>query len=129
LEAVRGASLEQLVIDDEIFGMIFKVLKTFEINEETLALDVIDKVGPKGNFLKELHTIKYTRKGEQYFPKVSNRLAWEQWVEQGSKDVVEVARIRAKEILKKHEVAPLDNYVLKELDRIIIDARQHYAKL
>jgi trimethylamine---corrinoid protein Co-methyltransferase len=127
LESVIAASLEQLVIDDEILGTIFNVLSGFQIDEGTLALHVIDKVGPKGNFLSQLHTVEYTRKGEQYFPKISNRMGWEQWTEQGSKDIVEAGRSRAKKILDEHQVPTLDGHVLKELDAIVLDARRHYS--
>jgi trimethylamine--corrinoid protein Co-methyltransferase len=123
-----GPEPEQLVVDNEILGMIFKVLKTFEINEETLALDVIGKVGPRGNFFAEVHTARYARAGELYFPRLSNRLEWEEWVRQGSKDIIGKARAEAQEILKNHEVRPLDDYALKELDNIMINAREHCVK-
>ncbi len=128
LESVLAASLEQLVIDDEILGMIFKVLKGFEISQSTIALDLIDKVGPKGNFLAQPHTVQYTRKGEQYFPKLSNRQGWDQWTEQGSKDIVQAARQRASQILDEHQVPPLDSHVLKELDVIVVEAKNYHSK-
>ncbi len=44
-------SLEQLVIDNEIVGWVRRYLEGIEVTEETIAVDTIDKVGPKGNFL------------------------------------------------------------------------------
>lgn len=126
-ETLAAASLEQLVIDDDICGMVFRILKGVAVNENTLALDVIDAVGPKGHFISEEHTLEFARSGEQYFPTVSSRLGREQWISQGGKDVVQVARARAKEVLKSHDVPPLPGHVLRELDRIVDCARDRFS--
>ena len=47
-------SHEQLVIDNEIVGYIRRILRGFEVNERTLAVDVIREIGPGGNFMQEL---------------------------------------------------------------------------
>ena len=63
IEAATGARLEQIVIDDEVFGMILRLRRGFEVNDDTLALDLIDQVGPKGNYLGEPHTARHIRGG------------------------------------------------------------------
>ncbi|MBC7219412.1 MAG: trimethylamine methyltransferase family protein [Hadesarchaea archaeon] len=114
LESARTISLEQLVIDDEICGMIYRVLKGIKVDEETLAYDVIAKVGPGGHYLDQMHTLKYLME-EQYFPKISDRETRENWEKAGSKDLWQVAREKVREILKKHEPDPLDKEVEKQL--------------
>ena len=57
LEMGMTMSYEQLLIDQEIVKMIRRVLQGIAVNKETIALDVIKKVGPAGNY-SERHTLK-----------------------------------------------------------------------
>jgi len=52
---------ESFILANEIIGMVKHIMKGIEINEETLALDLIDKIGPGGNYLSEEHTLKHFR--------------------------------------------------------------------
>ena len=108
----------QLVIDDEIMGMTKRILRGFEINDDTLGLDALARVGPGGNFLSDEHTLKYF-KGEYYRPHTFNRGTREIWQSKGGKDLNENARERAKTILREHEPTPLADDIAKELDSII----------
>ena len=65
---VAAHSLELVVLTDEIVGMIRLIEKGIEVNPETLALDVIDKVGPQGTFIAEEHTLKHFR--ECWHPRI-----------------------------------------------------------
>jgi len=47
----------QLVIDDEIAGMTKRILRGFEVNDDTLGLEALARVGPGGNFLSDDHTL------------------------------------------------------------------------
>ncbi len=108
----------QLVIDNEIVGMTKRILRGFEINDDTLGLDALARVGPGGNFLSDDHTLKYF-KTEYYRPRIFNRGTREIWQSKGGKDLNENARERAKAILREHKPAPLADDVVKELDSII----------
>jgi trimethylamine--corrinoid protein Co-methyltransferase len=118
LEHVYTGDPVQLVIDDEIMGMTKRVLRGFEINDDTLGLEALARVGPGGNFLSDDHTLKYF-KTEYYKPRIFNRGTREIWQSKGAKDLNENARERAKTILREHKPAPLPDDVLKELDSII----------
>ena len=98
IEFALTASYEQYVIDNEIIGMVMRALKGIEVNEETLALEVIDTVGPGGNFLAEPHTVAHMR-SEFFFPKVSDRSRREKWLAEGGKDGSQRAREIAINIL------------------------------
>ncbi|MFO8057768.1 MAG: trimethylamine methyltransferase family protein, partial [bacterium] len=63
---------EKLVMDNEILGMAQRVLKGIEINDDTLAADLIIEKGPGQDFLAEGHTVKYMR-DEFYYPRLANR--------------------------------------------------------
>ena len=58
---VGAHSLPQIVLADEIIGMVRHIEKGIEVSEETLALDVIDGIGPKGIFIAEAHTVEHFR--------------------------------------------------------------------
>lgn len=112
-------SYEQLVLDNEMLGWLFRFIDGIKVSSDTVAIDLINKVGPKGNFLTEEHTLKYLRSGEHWQPSVSNRDLYEKWKEKGSKSVVENAKIRSKKILQTHQVRKLDSKVRKRIDKII----------
>ncbi len=111
--------LEQLVIDNDIYGMAARYLEGITVNEETLALDVIGQVAPdRGSYLKHAHTRKLFRQ-EHFFPGVSNRLTYQTWQKQGARNIVTTARERVDEILAQHEPVPLPREAERELDSIL----------
>ncbi|RLE09001.1 trimethylamine methyltransferase [Candidatus Aerophobetes bacterium] len=116
LESALTVAYEQYVIDNEIIGMVMRALRGIEVNEDTLALDVIDKVGPGGNFLTEEHTVSYMR-SEFFFPKVSDRSHREKWLAEGGKDAKERAKEMAKDILAKHKPLAIPLEVRKRIEK------------
>ncbi len=119
IEGGITVSYEQLVIDDEIFGMIFRAIEGIQVDEERLALDVIAKVArEESNFLQQMHTLKHFRQ-EYYLPKLSDRTARSRWQETGSKNIVEVAREKARKILTEHQPPPLDKDMKKKIEKIL----------
>ncbi len=100
MEFALTMSYEKLVIDNEILGMIMRAVKGIEVNDETLAFDVMKKVGPGGHFVSSKHTRNHMRQ-EHYMPTLSSREFRERWEEQGSKDTFMRAREQVKEILAK----------------------------
>ena len=114
-------SFEQLVLDHEMAGIVYRLLEGIEVSPETIALEVIKRVGPKGNFLEEPHTLKHLRSSEHWQPKLSNRSVYEKWMEDGGRDVVEKAREISKRILEHHQPKNLSEEVLSRLREIIED--------
>jgi len=111
LENMSVVTAEQFVIDNEILGMAMRVLQGVEVNDETLALDVIDEIGPGGHYLTSEHTIRHMR-SEFYYPSaVVDRQGWEMWQQDGGLDAVERARGIARDILANHRPEPLDQAV------------------
>lgn len=126
LEFILSVSPEQIVIDDEILGMVLHGLKGININDDTLALDVIMKVGPRGQFLGQKHTLKYMRK-ELYIPAITDRLSRTSWQKEGSKDIVTRAKNKVAEILKTHRPEPLDEDIKKMLREIREKAQRNVS--
>jgi trimethylamine--corrinoid protein Co-methyltransferase len=115
------AGLEIAVIDDEIISLIKQIVAGCEVNETTLAYEVMKDVIPRdGVFLGEMHTVRQMRKGALWIPGISSRGG----VDSEQEGVVTRARRRAKEILKTHQVQPLPGDVSQHLDEILTRARR-----
>jgi trimethylamine--corrinoid protein Co-methyltransferase len=93
-------------VDNEILGMVQRAVRGIEVTEDTIAQDVILRVGPAGNYLAEEHTVAHMR-SEFVFPSLSDREKREQWEACGSPSVQQRANERAREILAEHQPAPL----------------------
>jgi len=117
LEDGRMTSAEELVIDNEIIDYALRFIEGFEVNDDTLAVDIIDKVGPGGIYLGEKHTVQHFR--ERWVSRLSDISSYETWEKQGSRSIDEVAREKVREILATHEVTPLPEDVEKEIGRIL----------
>lgn len=114
--ADQGASLEQLIIDNEWFDYVNRIFKGFKINQETLALEVIKRVGIGGSFLKERHTLKKMRE-ELWYPSLFNRDDWAGWWKKGRPDLLKKTRDVLDIILKEeyHSEAVIDKQVAGQL--------------
>ena len=112
-----GTCLETMVIDNEIIDYALRYLEGLEVNDDTLALDVIDKVGPGGHFLGEKHTLQHFREG--WMPEITDMETFEIWEKKGSKSIAQVAKEKTKEILATHKVEPIPEDVRKEVSRIL----------
>jgi len=117
LENCTTVSYEKTVIDNEILGNVLRVLKGVEVNEETLAIDLIKSEGPAGNFLASPHTAEHFR-SEFFIPAVSDRLNRISWKEKGSMDTHQRAHLIAEEILKTHRAKPIDPSIREEIRRM-----------
>lgn len=127
LDDCTTLQLEQIVIDAEIVNIVFRLAQGIEVNDETLALDVIRKVGPGGNFLAERHTLDYLRK-EHFIPELTDRRSYDAWLKDGAKSIVERAKERVKTILEKHRPEPLEKDVQKEIEDIMKRADKDLIK-
>ncbi len=121
------ASLEELVIDDELCKAMLTSIRGVEVNDETLAVDVIKKVGPGGHYLAQKHTMNHFMK-EQFIPELIDRSSYDEWKKNGEKSLVDRAREKVKKILKEHSVPPLDKDIQKELNNIIKRAEKQLPK-
>ena len=123
MEGALTISKESLVIDDEIIGGLYRVLEGVDVNEMTLALNVIDAVGPGGHFLNQRHTMQFLER-EQFIPPLGDRQTRERWEEAGSKGVADHAHERVERILAEHQVDPLDADVEAELEHIVREVEE-----
>lgn len=111
-------SFEQLLMDCEIFDMIRILNQEVIINDETLALDVIDRIGPQNHYMADQHTIRHLH--DIWQPTVIDRLDYEQWVENGQPTSADNANLKAREILETHQPT-----VLQE-EETLLEIIHHY---
>jgi len=97
MESGLMGSLELVVICDEIISWLKASMQGLEINEETLALDVIHEHALSGDFLGADHTRRHVR--EDWQPRLVDRHNYEQWMARGGMSMRERARLKIDEIL------------------------------
>jgi trimethylamine--corrinoid protein Co-methyltransferase len=115
-------SYQQLVVMDEVVGMVARFMGGIEVSEETMALDVIDRVGPGGHFLGDDHTYRHFR--ENWFPTLLDRTNYDNWAEQGRLTLGDRAAARARQLLDEHRPEPLPAGVAKRLAAIVARAEE-----
>jgi trimethylamine--corrinoid protein Co-methyltransferase len=127
IESGLTASFEEMVLDDEYFDMIYRLIRGVELTEESLAVDVIKKVGPGGHFLSDPHTVKYAT-NEVWYPRLLDRQNRNSWEKTGAKTIERRANEKAKQILRDHKSSPLEKSVRDEIFRIVKDAERILLK-
>lgn len=116
----------QLLFCNDMIRMARRSLEGIEINSDTLAVDLINKVGPAGNFLFEEHTMKYMKQ-EQIQPDIIDRTMRYHWEANGSKTLTEVAKAKAKDILANYRPKSLSDSLKKCIDDIVARAENELS--
>jgi trimethylamine--corrinoid protein Co-methyltransferase len=120
LDGSKTLSYAHLVMEAEIYGIVQQVAGGIVVDDETLALDVIKKVGPNGTYLAEKHTRRHM--GDIWRPGVWDRTPDEAWLATGRRGALENAEERAREILRSHTPDPLPDEVSAKLRRLVAAA-------
>ncbi len=128
LACVGTVSLEQLVIDDDLYGHIFRHMQGITVNDDTLAADVIAEVGPGGDYVMHEHTLSHFR-DEHYSSGLANRLNAPTWEAAGAKDAVERAADRVKSILAAPVQRFLSDEQSREVKRLLVRAEAELEEL
>ncbi|MFW6413725.1 MAG: trimethylamine methyltransferase family protein [Verrucomicrobiota bacterium] len=120
-----NASLESLVMCEEIMGMVRQFGKGICTDESHLGLEAINDVGPSGEFLTNDNTFKHW--SEWFKPKLQDRAMYDTWVAEGKKSMNDRINEETDRILKEYEPAPLDEDLRKELNKIIDAAEKRHS--
>ena len=124
LESGLTGSLAQLAICDEIVAWLRHLKAPLDTGDEALALDLIDEVGPDGQYLATRHTARHCR--ELYYPRLFERATRETWSATGATTLAERAGRRVEELLDaapRPEPLPCDD----ELAAIVSAAQRRVA--
>lgn len=114
----------QLIIDDEYAGALQRFANGFEVNEETLAFDVIKEVGPGGNFMGEIHTARHFRQ-EHWQPSLFSREMYNGWMSGDQKTDVERALDVYDSIMAKPPTIYMEEDTEKALLKVIEKAQKN----
>jgi trimethylamine--corrinoid protein Co-methyltransferase len=112
-----ACSTAQLVLGNESIGMAKRFIRGIEVNRESLALEVIEKVGPGGHYLDQDHTYDHF-KSELWMPDLMARSAYDEWENQGAKDMAARIQDKLEDIIKNHQTPPLADKTLAALGDI-----------
>jgi trimethylamine--corrinoid protein Co-methyltransferase len=118
----QGASVPQLILDNEILGYVRKVARGFTVDDETMAFEAVQRVGISGNFLSDRHTVAHVR--ERWIPGLSDRKGWEIWDREGGQTMLDRAYAEGERILREHQPDWLDEATQLELDRVVAAAER-----
>ncbi|MHC4395162.1 MAG: trimethylamine methyltransferase family protein [Planctomycetota bacterium] len=118
----QASSLEMLVFQHEVIEYVERIMRGFKVDDEHLATEVIDRVGPGGSFIDQMHTVGHFR-SELWMPTILDRSYWPQWQEAGGIDIADKLPGRVEELLSGYQEKPLDDDLEKEIARVVHDAR------
>jgi len=117
--ADHAAGLTWLVLDNELMDYVKRIVRGFDVNTDTLAADVVNTVGPGGNYLAEQHTVDHFR-NELWIPgQAWTRQAWDVWASHGSTSMAERIQNEVNHILATHKHEPIEPALAHEVDNIV----------
>jgi len=125
LEMGMTFDLAQLLLDAEIYKMVLHTINGFDVNEGTLALDVIKEI-KTGEFVSHKHTLKNFKSVQSHSDLIDRRNRGA-WIKSGSKDITELAYEKAVNILKNHKPEALDPKSAAIIRKIVEDSETEYG--
>ena len=117
IESGLTASWDAIAMADEFIGAAKRVARGLDINEETLALDLIDEVGPRGHFLDQPHSAEHFRR-EFWLPQLIDRSRIRDWEEAGRPTLLDRVKDKVERILESHVPEALEPELLARLLRL-----------
>jgi trimethylamine--corrinoid protein Co-methyltransferase len=123
LDCAGIGSLESLIMNDEIIGMTRRLVRGIEVSDQTLMLDLIDRVGPAGEFMSAKETARRCR-SEIWNPKLLDRQPWVNWELAGRQTTLDRIRVRLRDILATHKPPPLPLGVQQQIEAILRAAEE-----
>lgn len=115
MDAGLQGSLQLIAISNDLLGWIRAATSKVVVNDETLALDVIEELGPTGNYLEHAHTYKHFR--EAHYSKLADRNIFSNWQDKGSQTMAERSAQQVDKILKEHKPRVLPRDIQKALSK------------
>ena len=122
-ESAMTGSVFQLAAMDEAIGYSRRITRGIEVNEDTLAVDVINNVGPNGHYLRQEHTRRYY-KSEFWYPKLCDRRNYEEWEMMGKTSFKERTVARVRDILATHQPSSIKPETEKVIEKVLAEAEE-----
>jgi trimethylamine--corrinoid protein Co-methyltransferase len=129
IESGHTSSLEMLVLADELIAMSRYFVEGLRVDEETLALDVIDRVARDGSsrgiFINDPHTFRHFRSA-QFHPEVADRSRFEHWNGKGAEEMRQRCNEKAHRILAEHQVTAKPEAVRRGIEAILLGTEERF---
>jgi trimethylamine--corrinoid protein Co-methyltransferase len=125
LESGLLGSFDMLVMSNEVIGMAKRILSGVRVTPETLAVDVIEQVGPGGHYLTQEHTRQHFR-AETWFPTLMDRQMRRAWEASGGETMAERVRTKVVDILEHHAPMPIAAEVETRLKELVAEAEARH---
>jgi trimethylamine--corrinoid protein Co-methyltransferase len=126
LDCADIGSLEMLVMNDEIIDMMRRVMRGIEVSDDTIMLDLIDEVGPAGEYITASETASLCRE-EIWVPTLFDRDPWEVWEAEGAPQMLDRTKRRVHDILTGHKPPPLAEDARASIEEILRAAEARAA--
>jgi trimethylamine--corrinoid protein Co-methyltransferase len=120
-ESGMTGSVFQLAAMDEAIGYSRRITRGIEVNDDTLAVDVIHNVGPNGHYLREKHTRRHY-KTEFWYPNLHDRRNYEEWNEMGRTTMKDRTVARVHDILASHQPSPIKPETERVIQQVLEEA-------
>jgi len=117
MDAGMQGSLQTMTISNEILGFLRAAIAGIVVNDETLALDVIEELGPTGSYLGHDHTLRHYK--EPYYSKLLDKNPHSVWEKRGATTMEQRATKMVDDILAKHKVEPLPEDIQKAIHHVV----------
>lgn len=122
MDMAMVCSADMLVMGNEVVGMAKRFINGIRVTPESLATDVIHRVGPGGNFLQEPHTLSNFKNA--WYPELFTRESRATWESRGKKDLAEKCSDKVKAILESHTPEALSDDIRQALETIRIQGEK-----
>lgn len=122
-ESAMTGSVFQLTAMNEAIGYARRITRGIEVNEDTLAVDVINRVGPNGHYLKDQHTRKYY-KSEYWLPSLTDRSSYEDWKMMGEKSFKDRTVAKVQDMLANYEQVPLKPETEELIEQVLAEGEE-----
>ncbi|MGD8397707.1 MAG: trimethylamine methyltransferase family protein [Anaerolineae bacterium] len=117
MDAGLQGSLQLQVMANDTIGFLRAATRGVAVDDESLALDVVEELGPTGDYLTHAHTLRHFR--EPFYSKLADKATYSQWVDRGATTMEERAAEQVTEILETHEPEPLPPDIQRDLRKIV----------
>ncbi len=118
MDSGMQGSLQVMAIAHDTIGWLRAATLGVVVNDETLALDVIDELGPTGNYLEHGHTMRHFR--EPFYSQLADKGTFSQWTARGGTTMEARAAELVDEILAQHAPEPLPAHLQKAIAEIVV---------
>jgi trimethylamine--corrinoid protein Co-methyltransferase len=119
----QGASLDILVLQDEVIAYVESILREIDFSDEALGFAEIAAVGPGGSFIDREYTARHFRR-ELWFPRLLDRDYYQAWRDAGAPSLEEHCHRRLEALQRSHTPEPLSPDLDRALEEIVAAARK-----